>query len=111
MKIAQNISGTLGLWNLVGRITVIDYPGQRVCLFADTDFPQEVLAGVSVSVPHTCEIEGCPPERPSGFPAAWIPAHTCVKKSLATPSSLRITRQFRAVAFEVLSLLLVTDVA
>ena len=80
MKIAQNISGTLGLWNLVGRITVIDYPGQRVCLFADTNLPQEVLAGVSVSVPHTCEMEGCPPERLSGFPAVWIPAHYLCEK-------------------------------
>ena len=34
---------------MVGLVTVINYPGQRFCLFADTDLPQELLAGVSVS--------------------------------------------------------------
>jgi hypothetical protein len=48
-KVTHNISGTLGLWNLIGRITVIDYPGQRVCLFADADLPQELPTGTSVS--------------------------------------------------------------
>ena len=49
MKVTHNISGTLGLWSLIGRITVIDYPGQRVCLFADADFPQELRTGTFVS--------------------------------------------------------------
>jgi len=49
MKVTHNISGTFGLWSLIGRITVIDYPGQRVCLFADTDLPRELLTGTSVS--------------------------------------------------------------
>ncbi len=49
MRVTHNISGTLGLWSLIGRITVIDYPGQRVCLFADTDLPQELRTGTFVS--------------------------------------------------------------
>ena len=49
MRVTHNISGTLGLWSLVGRITVIDYPGQRVCLFADADLPQELRTGTFVS--------------------------------------------------------------
>jgi hypothetical protein len=43
MKVTRDISGTLGLWSLIGRITVIDYPGRRVCLFADTDLPRGFL--------------------------------------------------------------------
>jgi hypothetical protein len=42
MNVTHNISGTLGLWGLIGRVTVIDFPGQRVCLFADADLPQEL---------------------------------------------------------------------
>jgi hypothetical protein len=49
MKVAGGISGTLGLWSLIGRVTVIDYPGRRVCLFADTDLPQELLGGITVN--------------------------------------------------------------
>jgi hypothetical protein len=30
-KVTHNIGGTLGLWSLIGRITVIDYLSQRVC--------------------------------------------------------------------------------
>jgi hypothetical protein len=49
MKVTHNISGTLGLGSLIGRVTVIDYPGQRVCLFADADLPRELQTGTTVS--------------------------------------------------------------
>jgi hypothetical protein len=34
-----SLRGTLGLPALMGRIVVIDYPGQRFCLFAESDLP------------------------------------------------------------------------
>ena len=34
-----SLRGTLGLPALMGSIVVIDYPGQRFCLFADADLP------------------------------------------------------------------------
>ncbi len=41
---ADGIDGTLGLPALVGRVTVIDYPGRRLCLFKDADLPRAVGA-------------------------------------------------------------------
>ncbi|VXD00325.1 hypothetical protein [Sphingomonas sp. 8AM] len=39
MEEDATLRGTLGLSELLGRIAVIDYPGQRFCLFADADLP------------------------------------------------------------------------
>lgn len=41
-------AGTLGLAELIGRIAVIDYPGQRFCLFADADLPDLLREGPNV---------------------------------------------------------------
>jgi hypothetical protein len=38
--------GTLGLDLLMGRMVVIDYPGQRVCLVASNDVPAELTGQV-----------------------------------------------------------------
>lgn len=35
--------GTLGLSELMGRITVIDYPHQRFCLFSEADLPTQLM--------------------------------------------------------------------
>jgi hypothetical protein len=39
MEEDASLRGTLGLPALMGRITVIDYPKQRFCLFAEADLP------------------------------------------------------------------------
>lgn len=39
MEDDASLRGTLGLPALMGRITVIDYPRQRFCLFAEADLP------------------------------------------------------------------------
>ncbi|MBH9538613.1 hypothetical protein [Novosphingopyxis sp. YJ-S2-01] len=39
MTAGDEVAGTLGLAELVGRVSVIDYPGRRFCLFADADLP------------------------------------------------------------------------
>lgn len=39
MEEDASLRGTLGLPALMGRIAVIDYPGQRFCLFAEADLP------------------------------------------------------------------------
>ena len=45
----DKVSGTIGLDSLVGRITVIDYPGRRLCLFDDGGTPREFLTGEAIS--------------------------------------------------------------
>lgn len=45
MKDGGKLVGTLGLPALMGRVTVIDYPGQRLCVFAEADVP-EIMAGL-----------------------------------------------------------------
>lgn len=42
------VAGTLGLAELVGRVSVIDYPGRRFCLFADADLPDLLRDGPGV---------------------------------------------------------------
>jgi len=39
MEEDASLRGTLGLPALMGRVAVIDYPGQRFCLFAEADLP------------------------------------------------------------------------
>lgn len=45
MKDSGKLVGTLGLPALMGKVTVIDYPHQRLCVFAEADVP-EVMAGI-----------------------------------------------------------------
>ncbi len=46
---ADEVQGTLGLPELVGRVAVIDYPGQRFCLFDDADVPEPIRRARLVS--------------------------------------------------------------
>lgn len=42
MESDATLRGTLGLPALLGRVAVIDYPGQRLCLFAEADVPDPI---------------------------------------------------------------------
>ncbi len=44
---ADGIDGTLGLPTLIGRVTVIDCPGRRLCLFREAVLPRAVGAAAS----------------------------------------------------------------
>ena len=46
---ADDVQGTLGLDVLVGRVAVIDYPGQRFCLFDAADLPEPLRRAKIVS--------------------------------------------------------------
>lgn len=48
MEADADVQGTLGLPALFGRVAVVDYPGQRFCLFAEPDLPAALATGGSV---------------------------------------------------------------
>lgn len=40
----DGLAGTLGLAGLLGRVVVLDYPGRRICVFADGEAPAAVMS-------------------------------------------------------------------
>ena len=44
MQPDDQVSGTLGLDNLVGKVIVLDYPGHRFCIFQPADVPTSLKA-------------------------------------------------------------------
>ncbi|GHH26169.1 hypothetical protein GCM10008023_40420 [Sphingomonas glacialis] len=48
MEADPTVQGTLGLPALLGKVVVLDYPGKRLCLFAEADVPAAIAEAPSV---------------------------------------------------------------
>jgi hypothetical protein len=48
MEEDAHLQGTLGMPALVGKVAVLDYPGQRFCVFAEADLPAPLTEGTWV---------------------------------------------------------------